>query len=109
MEAKDVEASSPSTSKYVQDPVAAIELACRLPGDWNSPTALWDFLERGEIAHNEAPETRFSLQTHHHDYRKPKTMRSPGGMFLEKIDPQELDARFFGISGIDAMAMDPQQ
>lgn len=36
-------------------------------------------------------------------------MRSPGGMFLEDIDPQVFDAQFFGISRIDAIAMDPQQ
>jgi len=104
-----VRSSSSPLSKYMQDPIAVIGLACRLPGDCNSPTALWDFLDRGSVAQNEAPETRFSLKTHHDDYRKPKTMRSPGGMFLENIDPRDFDAQFFGISGVDAMAMDPQQ
>lgn len=36
-------------------------------------------------------------------------MRSPGGMFLEHINPQDFDAQFFGISWTDAIAMDPQQ
>lgn len=36
-------------------------------------------------------------------------MRSPGGMFLEDVDPQDFDAQFFGISRTDAIAMDPQQ
>lgn len=103
------EGMEPLSPRYSQQPVAVIGLACRLPGDCNSPTALWDFLDRGGIAHNEAPKTRFNLKTHHDDYRKPKTMRSPGGMFLENIDPQDFDAQFFGISGVDAMAMDPQQ
>ena len=95
--------------KYVQEPVAVVGMACRLPGDSNSPAALWDFLERGGSADNEAPESRFNLKTHHDGSKKPKTMRSPGGMFLENIDPRVFDAPFFGISRTDAIAMDPQQ
>ena len=95
--------------QYVQEPVAVIGMACRLPGDSNSPAALWNFLERGGSADNEAPESRFNLRTHHDGSKKPKTMRSPGGMFLEKINPRAFDAQFFGISRTDAIAMDPQQ
>lgn len=36
-------------------------------------------------------------------------MRSPGGMFLENIDPKDFDAGFFNTSRVDAIAMDPQQ
>lgn len=36
-------------------------------------------------------------------------MTSPGGMFLENIDPRDIDARFFGLSKGDAIATDPQQ
>ena len=99
----------PSKTAYSQEPIAVIGLACRLPGNCNSPDALWNFLERGGVAHNEAPESRFNLKTHHDGSRKPKTMRSPGGMFLEDIDPQDFDAQFFGIPRVDAIAMDPQQ
>ena len=95
--------------QYVQEPVAVVGMACRLPGDSNSPAALWNFLERGGSADNEAPESRFNLGKHHDGSKKPKTMRSPGGMFLEKINPRVFDAQFFGISRTDAIAMDPQQ
>ncbi|KUJ19568.1 uncharacterized protein LY89DRAFT_696039 [Mollisia scopiformis] len=84
-------------------------MSCRLPGQSNSPSALWDFLERGGIASNDTPVTRFNLSTHHVGSPKPNTMRSPGGMYLETIDPQEFDAPFFNISREDAIAMDPQQ
>jgi acyl transferase domain-containing protein len=104
-----MDAATNQKSEYLQEPIAIIGLACRLPGNCNSPTAFWDFLDRGGVAHNEAPESRFNLKNHHDDYKKPKTMRSPGGMFLENIDPQTFDAQFFGISGVDAIAMDPQQ
>ncbi|KAI9676001.1 MAG: Type I Iterative PKS [Caeruleum heppii] len=93
----------------VPEPIAVVGMACRLPGDSNSPHALWNLLKRGGVANNEAPLSRFDLKTHHDGSKKPKTMRSPGGMFLENIDPRDFDAQFFSISRTDAIAMDPQQ
>ncbi|KAK7744645.1 Type I Iterative PKS [Cytospora paraplurivora] len=98
-----------SKKRYFQDPIAIIGMGCRLPGNSNSPQALWDFLERGGIADTVPPPSRFRLDTHHDGSKKPKTMRSPGGMFLEGIDPKTFDAAFFGVSKVDAVAMDPQQ
>jgi acyl transferase domain-containing protein len=106
MASKDMPEVRPT---YKQEPVAIIGMACRLPGDSNSPKALWDFLMRGGVASNEAPASRFSLSTHHDGSKRPKTMRSPGGMFLENIDPKNFDAAFFATSHFDATATDPQQ
>jgi len=36
-------------------------------------------------------------------------MASPGGMFLENVDPRDIDAQFFRLSKLEATAMDPQQ
>lgn len=99
-------ASKPRPS---QDAIAVVGIACRLPGNSTTPEALWNFIERGSIAHNEPPETRFNLRAHFDKSRKPHTMRSPGGMFLENIDPKDFDAGFFNTSRVDAIAMDPQQ
>lgn len=100
----------PKTDKqFAQVPIAVVGLACRLPGHSTTPKKLWELLERGGIAANEAPESRFNLKAHHDGSKKPKTMRSPGGMFIEDIDPRDFDAAFFGISSADAAAMDPQQ
>ncbi len=95
--------------QYVQEPIAIIGLACRLPGNCNTPTALWDFLEACECAKNEPPTSRFTLRGHYDGSKKPITMTSPGGMFLERIDPRDIDAQFFKLSKADAIAMDPQQ
>lgn len=94
---------------YGQDPIAIVGLACRLPGNSNSPTALWDFLINGGCAGIEPPHSRFNLKGHFDGSMKPGTMRSPGGMFLENIDPKDIDARFFSLSNADARSMDPQQ
>ncbi|TGO56821.1 hypothetical protein BOTNAR_0215g00160 [Botryotinia narcissicola] len=93
---------------YAQDPVAVVGFACCLPGNSNTPTELWGFLEQGGIASNEIPKNRFS-KFHYDGSTKPGTMRPSGGMFLENIDPAEFDAPFFGISKSEAVSMDPNQ
>lgn len=97
------------TSSRGQVPIAVVGMACRLPGHCNSPQALWDFLERHGIAKNEPPASRFSLSGHFGKHRKPGTMKSPGGMFMEDVDPEFFDGQFFNISRVDCIAMDPQQ
>ncbi|KAJ5773670.1 hypothetical protein N7457_008566 [Penicillium paradoxum] len=100
---------SPTPKAFLQEPLAVVGMACRLPGHSTTPKKLWKFLERGGIAVNDTPSTRFNLSAHHDGSKKPKTMRTPGGMFIEDADPRDFDAGFFGISGADAAAMDPQQ
>lgn len=95
--------------QYHQDPIAIVGFACRLPGGNHSPQKLWDFLERGEIAPNQVPRTRFNIDGHYDGSHKPGTMRPLGGMFLEDIDLADFDASFFEISGGEATAMDPNQ
>jgi acyl transferase domain-containing protein len=95
--------------KFSQEPVAVVGMACRLPDECNSPRALWRFLERGSVARNTPPATRFSLETHHDGSLRRQTMPSPGGMFLQGIDPRDMDAQFFRLSTVEATSMDPQQ
>ncbi|KAK4222689.1 hypothetical protein QBC38DRAFT_489296 [Podospora fimiseda] len=91
-----------------QTPIAVVGMACRLPGNCNSPEEFWKFLLDGGIAHTKPPITRFSLDGHYDKTLRPWTMRSPGGMFIN-ADPRDLDAAFFGLSQVDAISMDPQQ
>ncbi|OBT44805.1 Type I Iterative Polyketide synthase (PKS) [Pseudogymnoascus sp. WSF 3629] len=94
-----------------QVPIAIVGMGCRLPGHSNSPTALWELLERGGVAKNEPPSSRFSLAGHYdkENPQRPRTMKSPGGMFMEDVDPALFDGQFFNISRTECIAMDPQQ
>lgn len=98
-----------SNNRPAQDPIAVIGFACRLPDDCNNPVSLWKFLERGSVAKNEPPLTRYDIKTHYDGTRKEKTMASPGGMYLQSVDPRDLDAQFFKLSRLEALSMDPQQ
>jgi acyl transferase domain-containing protein/acyl-CoA synthetase (AMP-forming)/AMP-acid ligase II/aryl carrier-like protein len=72
-----------------QEPIAVIGLACRFPG---APTATeyWSLLRNGRNGLGTSP-------------------RLPGVVagFLPEVT--QFDARFFGISALEAQAMDPQQ
>ncbi|KAJ2981691.1 hypothetical protein NUW58_g6624 [Xylaria curta] len=78
-----------------QIPIAVVGMGCRLPGHSSSPTALWELLERGGVAKNEPPASRFSLAGH---YDK----ANPG-------HPALFDGQFFNLSRVECIAMDPQQ
>jgi acyl transferase domain-containing protein len=101
--------SSPSSRNQI--PIAIVGMACRLPGHSSSPTALWELLERGGVANNEPPASRFSLDGHYDKLNpgRPRTMKSPGGMFIEDVDPALFDGQFFNLSRAECIAMDPQQ
>jgi hypothetical protein len=101
--------TSTSSKPYIQEPVAVVSMACRLPDECSNPRLFWKFLEEGKIAINTPPGTRFSLNTHYDGSLKAQTMASPGGMFMQNVDPRDLDAQFFKLSGIEATSMDPQQ
>ena len=97
------------SNHYRQEPVAIVGFGCRLPGGCTTPQKLWDFLERGDIASRVVPKTRFRLDGHYDGSLKPKTMRQPGGMFLDDINPDDFDAGFFEVGGSEAASMDPNQ
>ncbi|KAI1178391.1 reducing type I polyketide synthase [Nemania sp. FL0916] len=106
-----IKASSSTSTKpsQIQTPVAVVGMACILPGHNRNPKDLWNFMKKGGIADIGVPKTRFNLAGHHDGSQKPFTMKTPGGMFLEDVDPAEFDSQFFNISQMDASSMDPQQ
>lgn len=88
--------------------IAVIGYACRVAGDNNSGSQLWDFLMKKGDACGEMPAERWAPWRH----------RQPGiadtldqttskGYFINDI--KGFDAQFFGISGREAVQMDPQQ
>jgi phthiocerol/phenolphthiocerol synthesis type-I polyketide synthase A len=106
----EVEADTADTAdrSRLDEPIAVIGLACRLPGDIDGPESLWQFLSEGRSSVGEVPPDRWAP----FDSGSPEAAAALSGTtrwgsFLPEIDA--FDAEFFEISPREAVSMDPQQ
>ena len=89
-------------------PIAIVGMACRFPGDCNSPQELWDKLSEGYDAIEDIPPERWNTEHYFSDTPgKPGRTNARRGGLIKGID--QFDAGFFGISPREAMCLDPQQ
>ncbi|MCQ8188666.1 type I polyketide synthase [Streptomyces rugosispiralis] len=85
--------------------IAIVGMGCRLPGDTDSPAALWRLLADGRDAVGEPPAERAALWAA--DPATPPASAPPvRGGYLR--DVSGFDADFFGVSGREADVLDPQ-
>ncbi len=89
------------------EPIAVIGMACRFPGGAVTPEAFWQVLASGADTVGEIPGDRWPWQRFYHaDPRVAGTHYVRHGSFLDQV--AEFDPEFFGISGREADALDPQ-
>ena len=96
-----------TTHTEPREPIAIIGMACRYPGDANSPEAFWKILCEGRDCMREITADRWSLR-HIYDpepARVGKAYTRCAGLIngMDQFDPH-----FFGIAPREAQAMDPQ-
>jgi acyl transferase domain-containing protein len=86
--------------------IAVVGIDCRFPG---APTAdaLWQLLSNGDVAASVVPAARWDIDRYHSEQPKPGTMNSRYAHFINDVDL--FDHEFFGISPVEAAALDPQQ
>ena len=89
-------------------PIAVIGIGCRFPGGANDTEKLWSLLAAGRSAWSEVPADRFNEKSFYHPSADINgTLNHRGGHFLDE-DVRAFDAEFFGISPVEAQAIDPQ-
>ncbi len=102
------ENSAPPLVVAVDQLIAVVGIACRVPGA-SSPATLWRLLHEGVDAVTEISERRLALAggaSFFGPVSEEESIVRRGG-FLDDIDL--FDAAFFGVSPREAAAMDPQQ
>lgn len=91
-------------------PMAICGMACRLPGDIETPDKLWDFLISKRDARARVPSTRYNIDGYYSSTKKPGAAASEYGYFLDDaVDLGALDTSFFSMTRAEAERMDPQQ
>lgn len=93
----------------MSESIAVIGMSCRFPNGANDPEKYWELLASGTDAWSQVPTARWNEEAFYHpDAAMNGATNHRGGYFID----QNLDAfepSFFGISGEEAKAMDPQQ
>ncbi|RMZ82891.1 hypothetical protein DV737_g1950, partial [Chaetothyriales sp. CBS 132003] len=85
-------------------------MACRLPGGLANPDELWDFILAKKDGRCRVPESRYNIDTYYSDTKKPGTVSTQYGYFLdESVELGALDMSFFSMTRTEVERADPQQ
>ncbi|KAI4160858.1 MAG: hypothetical protein LQ342_005383 [Letrouitia transgressa] len=94
----------------MNEPIAIIGSACRLPGGASSPSKLWELLSNPRDVLNDFPSDRLNLSRfyssngEHHGSTDVQNKS-----YLLSEDPRFFDAPFFNVNPLEADGLDPQQ
>jgi len=101
-----LESALSAARSAMDEPIAIIGMALRLPGGVNTPEGFFRLLAQGVDTIQEAPRERFGADPS--EAVDAVTKGARWGGFLHE-DVSAFDASFFGIPPHEAQAMDPQQ
>jgi microcystin synthetase protein McyD len=101
-------------SMFAQDPagtddlIGVIGMACRFPGGANTPQQFWELLKNGVDTVSPIPIERWDHAKYYDRERgRPGKAYVAEGCFVDQVD--QFYPERFGIAGIEAELMDPQQ
>ncbi|KAI0903082.1 BcBOA9 protein [Ustulina deusta] len=90
------------------EPIAIVGMACRFPGQSDTPADFWELLVQQRSGYSEPPSSRFNIDGFHSEKANTGSLGPRGGYFISE-DVYNFDPPFFGITQTEAIAMDPQQ
>ena len=90
----------------IASPIAVVGMDCRFPGATDIDE-LWRLLMDGAVAKSVVPAVRWDIDRFHSAGLRPGTMNTRYAHFIDDADL--FDHEFFGISPVEAAALDPQQ
>ncbi|KAK0758949.1 hypothetical protein N5P37_008436 [Trichoderma harzianum] len=91
------------------EPIAIIGSACRFSGTASNEDGLWQMLSSGRTSWASNARNRFKIESFWHPQAHLPGSTNARGVHLLHQDPAVFDNDFFGISGVEAKAIDPQQ
>ncbi|NET57684.1 MAG: aminotransferase class III-fold pyridoxal phosphate-dependent enzyme [Symploca sp. SIO2E6] len=96
------------SAAQLETEIAIIGMACRFPGDADSPQKYWSLLCNGIDAITEVPPNRWDIEKYYNSNKnQPGKISSRYGGFISDVD--KFDTEFFQISPREAKYIDPQQ
>jgi acyl transferase domain-containing protein len=99
-----------STSTNTRVPIAICGMVCRLPGGLASLDQFWNFLLPKKDGRCCVPESCYNIDTYYSDTKKPGTVSTQYGYFLdESVELGALDMSFFSMVRTEVEQADPQQ
>lgn len=105
---KKLQAKFDALEAAQREPIAIVGMGCRFPGGADTPSALWQVLQRQTDAITEVPANRWPIEDYHHpNPDTPGKMVTRSGGFLTSL--YDFDAGFFRLSPREALSLDPQQ
>ncbi|KAI0431088.1 hypothetical protein F5Y09DRAFT_355290 [Xylaria sp. FL1042] len=90
------------------EPIAIIGMACRFPGQSDTPADFWEMLVQQRSGYSEPPSSRFNIDGFYSEKANTGSLGPRGGYFISE-NVYNFDPPFFGITQTEAIAMDPQQ
>ncbi|KAI1203321.1 hypothetical protein F5X97DRAFT_330342 [Nemania serpens] len=90
------------------EPIAIVGMACRFPGQSDTPVDFWEMLVQERSGFSEPPSSRFNINGFHSEKANTGSLGPRGGYFISE-DVYNFDPPFFGITQTEATVMDPQQ
>lgn len=90
-------------------PIAVIGSGCRFPGEANTPSKLWDLLQKPKDLLSKIPSDRFSAAAFYHPDGTHHGATNVQHSYFLSEDPKAFDASFFNLTRLEADCIDPQQ